>query len=429
MACTGGTITTAATGGLTCLASAAGDAVSKVGNNVFSSIASYFGSVAASATAWLWTQLNQATSVDITSNGIQNDLVATGAIAATITCGLFLIQVIASAIRQDFSGLGRAVRGIAVAFIGAAFAVAATQILLAAVDALCNGVVQYALGSDLAGMGSKLIAVTALTTISNPAGQLLMALILLIAVVSVWVALMTRKMLIIISAVFAPIAFSGSASDISQSWVKRWIEFTVALVFSKLILVIIFMIGLSVLSGAGTTTTTIGASGSGAAGQGITNLAIGALILLMAGFAPWMAIKMVHFAGDSFHAIHAQAGAATASAQQAAAMPQKIAAPLSKVGGGGGGSKPASGSGSGVPAPQQKPANTTPADQTGASDTGGCAAASAAAAGPAAPGAAAAVAAVSAVKSAANNAAGQAQEAGQSASSNGASAPRPPKSA
>ena len=229
---------------------ALGNAGKSIGNDMFGSIADYFAGAANTATAWLWRQLNIATSVDLTTTSVKNDLIATGAIAAIVTFALFLVQVIASVLRQDSGGLGRAVRGIGVAFIGATFAIASTQILLAAVDALCNGVTQFALGTDLAGLGSKLVVASTLATIGNPAVLLLVSLVLIAAVAVVWVALMIRKMLIVISAVFAPIAFSGAASDVSRSWVKRWIEFTFALVFSKLVLVIIFMIGLSVLDGA-----------------------------------------------------------------------------------------------------------------------------------------------------------------------------------
>jgi hypothetical protein len=132
----------------------------------------------------------------------------------------------------------------------------------------------------------------------------------------VWGALMIRKMLIIISAVFAPIAFSGATADVTNGWVRKWIEFTVALVASKLVLVIMFMIGLSVLDGAGST---------GGVTNNVTNLAIGSLILLMGGFAPWVAIKMVHFAGDSFHQVHSQAQSAHAGRQAVTSAPQKVA--------------------------------------------------------------------------------------------------------
>ena len=302
---------------------ALGGAAKAAGNDIFGSIADYFAGVANGAVSWLWSQLNEATSIDLASPGIKSDLIATGAIALLITFALFLIQVIAAALRQDAGGLGRGVRGLAVSFIGAAFAVASTQLLLAAVDGLCNGVVHFALNTDVRGMGTKLIVAATLKSIGNPAGLLLISLVLIAAVVVVWVALMIRKMLIIISAVFAPIAFSGAASDVSRPWVRRWIEFTLALVFSKLILVIIFMIGLSVLNGAG--------QGAGSkASTSITTLVIGALTLLLAGFAPWLAIKMVHFAGESFHAVHAQAAGATSGARTAVAAPQKVSAAAAK---------------------------------------------------------------------------------------------------
>ena len=300
-----------------------GGAAKSVGGDVFDSIAHSFANVATSMTSWLWHQLDNATSIDLTTASLKSDLIATGAIAALVTFALFLIQVIASTLRQEPGGLVRAVRGLGTAFIGAAFAVAATQLLLSAVDGLCNAVVRFALGTDMSGMGTKLVAASALTNIVNAAGLLLISLVIIAAVVVVWVALMVRKMLIIVSAVFAPLAFSGAASDVSKSWVRRWIEFTVALIFSKLILVIIFMTGLSVLNGAGGSSSSHGGNHGT---QTMTNLAIGTLTLLLAGFAPWLAIKMVHFAGDSFHVAHQQAGAAAAGGRTVVAAPQKMAA-------------------------------------------------------------------------------------------------------
>lgn len=303
-----------------------GGAVGTVGSDVFNSIAHHFADAATSAVSWLWKQLNTATSINLADHAVRTDVIATGAIAGVVTFALFLVQIIASTLRQDPGGLVRAVRGLAVSFIGAAFAVAVTQVILTAVDELANGVVQYALGTNVNGLGSRLIAANALGSIGNPAGLLLLSLVIIAAVVVIWVALMIRKMLIIISAVFAPIAFSGAASDISRSWVRRWIEFTVALVFSKLVLVIVFMIGLTVLNSADHPHVATVGGASTSAETSVTNLAVGALTLLLAGFAPWIAIKMVHFAGDSFHAVHAQAGTAAAGAQTVVAAPQKVTA-------------------------------------------------------------------------------------------------------
>ncbi len=302
-------------------------AASTVATSAFDGVAREFGSVASGAVTWLWAQVSEATAINLTSQGIETILVATGAIATVIAMLLFLIQVIVSALRREPGGLGRAVRGLVVAFIGSAFAISATGILLAAVDQLCSAVVSFAFKTNLEGLGQKLVVVSALSG-GSPAGVLLISLVLLVAVVMVWAALMIRKLLILVSAVFAPLAFSGATADITRGWVRKWIELTVALIASKLILVIIFMLGLSVLDGAGQA-----AGASGGLGQSVTQLAIGILILLLGGLAPWAAIKLVHFTGEHFATVGSHGAVAVAGAQQAIAAPQKAHAMAQRVAG------------------------------------------------------------------------------------------------
>jgi hypothetical protein len=134
----------------------------------------------------------------------------------------------------------------------------------------------------------------------------------------------------------------------------------------------------------------------------MTNLAVGTLTLLLAGFAPWLAIKMVHFAGDSFHLAHSQAAAAGTGARTVVAAPQKVASSyqrhrtLMPIGAGSSSSHSRSTT-SGQGKPPAPPAAGAPA-------TGG----SAAAAGPAG----AALLAASAIPRAASNAARNATERG-----------------
>jgi type IV secretion system protein TrbL len=323
-----------------------GGAASAVATSAFDQVATEFGKVASAAVNWLWAQVSGATAINLSSPGIETVLVATGAIAALIAMMLFVIQVIVSALRREPGGLGRAVRGLGVAFIGSAFAISATGILLVAVDQLSSGVVEFAFHTNLQGLGRKLVVVSALPG-GAPAGVLLISLVLLVAVVMVWGALMIRKLLILVSAVFAPLAFSGATADITRGWVRKWIELTVALIASKLILVIIFMLGISVLDGAGQA-----AGPSGGLGQSVTQLAIGILILLLGGLAPWAAIKLVHFTGEHFAAVGAHGAVAVAGAGQAIAAPKKAGAMAHRVAGqsrgGGQSSGAAQGNGAGA---------------------------------------------------------------------------------
>jgi hypothetical protein len=293
-----------------------GDVATSAANDAFSNIAGWFGKAASQATTWLWQEIGSATSVNLNSPQLGTDLLATSAIAVVLSLGLFLVQVITSALRREPGGLGRAVKGLAISLVASVFALSVTKILLGTVDSLSEGVVSYSMGTNIAGLGNQL-AIAGIEGIANPAIVLLFSMVILAAVVVVWAAMMIRKMMIIIAAVLTPLAFSGATADITRGWVRKWIEFMAAMIASKLLLVIIFMIGVSVMRGAGMTAEP-------GAGQQLTQLATGSLILLMGGFAPWAAIKMFHFTGDALHSAHATVAQAPSGARTVLGAPQKV---------------------------------------------------------------------------------------------------------
>ena len=316
-----------------CVADLAGGAAKSIAGSAFGAIANDFGNAADSAVNWLWGQISGATAISLTGAAMARDLAIVTTLAVVVATGLFLIQIIASVLRQDGAGLARALKGLMVAFMGAVAAIAVTSLLLGAVDALSAGFVQAATGGSVHQMGTRILSATALTATGNPAVELVLALVVLGAVIVVWGAMMIRKLLIIVAAVFAPLAFAGATADISTSWVRKWIETMVALVVSKLVLVIIFVIGLGVLTDGLGESASPGANAS--ATQSITQTIIGALILLMGGFAPFLAIKLVHFGGDHFAQMHGHARASVAGAQTVAAVPQKAQKLAGYVGGAG----------------------------------------------------------------------------------------------
>jgi type IV secretion system protein TrbL len=284
-------------------------------DGAFTRVANSFSEVAMNASTWLWKQINDATTLDLRDPRLLHEIGTTAAIAGVLCLALFVIQVITSVLRREPGGLGRALSGLVVSFVGSALAIAVTRTLLGVVDALSAGYVQQTLGTNVEGIGQK-FAFTQLANVQAPAATLLLSLVILIAVVMVWAAMMVRKMVLIIAAVLAPLAFAGATADITRAWVRRWIEFVCAMIVSKLLLVIILSIGLAVFNGAGQ-------DGSGV-GQSTTQLAAGSLILMMGGFAPWMAMRMFSFAGDTIHAAHASVGTATAGGHAVIAAPQKV---------------------------------------------------------------------------------------------------------
>jgi len=292
---------------------------SSVTSSVFSSVATAFGNTADSAINWLWSQMSTSTSVSLGGPGFALDLGLVTSIAAVLCIGLFIIQLVTSALKRDGGGVGRALRGLAIATLGCAITLAALELLLSAVDQLCAGVVRLATGGSIATLGAKIIGTAMFTgLVAGPGTILILSLVAICAVAVVWFALVVRKMLIIVTAIFAPLAFAGGIADVSRGWVRTWLEAMLALVFSKLILILIFVIGLGVLSGMGSPANAGGLSA-------ITNDVTGLLILLVAGLSPWMALKIVHFTGEHMATLAGSATHATSGASTLIAAPQKMA--------------------------------------------------------------------------------------------------------
>lgn len=336
-------------------ATSAAGAASNVVDGTFSTIAGYFGQAAQNATTWLWQQIGSATTLDLRSPALLREMTITGAIAATLCFALFVIQVTSGALRGHPGALGRALSGLLISFVGSALALATTRVLLGAVDALSDGVVRISMDTQIGALGSKLSFV-GVAQMQNPAVVILLAVVIIVAAVVVWAAMMIRKLMLIVAAVLAPLAFAGATADFTRAWVRRWIELVAAMIVSKLLLVIMLTIGVAVLDGAGQ-------SGAGV-GQTVTQLAGGSLILLLGGLAPWVAIRMFHFAGDTLHSAHATARQASVGAQTLVSAPQKVSAiqaqgrALASMGSSGA-SRGGRGGGS-MPPPPPRPASSLP---------------------------------------------------------------------
>ena len=64
----------------------------------------------------------------------------------------------------------------------------------------------------------------------------------------VWFSLLIRKALLLVAIVFGPIALAGSAWDATKGWFGKWAAFVVALILSKLVLVVIFLVAVAQVS-------------------------------------------------------------------------------------------------------------------------------------------------------------------------------------
>lgn len=271
-----------------CLAS---DAVSGVGSfaagGILDSIGGAFASAAESVMDAVFDAISTTTTVDLTADYVSGNAAALGSVALVVIVGLFVVQVIAAAIRREPGGLARAVTGAGIATLRTAAAAAVVQALLIAVDGICDGIAGLA-GTSIQDAARGLIDVALLSEVatagaSGAGGALLIVfgLLFIVGAALTLGTLLVRQALIVIAVVVAPLALAGGAARITSGWVIRWVQVTLALILSKLAIVVVLVVAVGMVGGA----------------TGIGALLSGLILLLLASLAPWACFKVLDFAG------------------------------------------------------------------------------------------------------------------------------------
>lgn len=346
------------------------------------------------AAGWLfeavWSVFDTTTLVDVTRPGYVSVYNLLFGVAVFVMLIFFCLQLITGLIRRDPTALTRAALGLAKSVLGSFVVITLTALLLEVVDQLCIGIVQAA-GETTESMGDKIaLLATGLVGINIAAPgvgaiiTIFMAGLAITAAAIVWLSLLVRKALLLVAIVFAPLAFSGASWDASRGWIGKWAMFVVALICSKLVLVVMFLVAITQVS-----------APIDADLASISDPIAGIVLMAMAAFAPYLTYKFIAFVGfDMYHAIGSEQDAKHALNRPipvpgrgagGGAEPKKVldgAGNTSSSGGGGRG-----GGGSAPPAPKPTPAASAGSGagaSGGAVASGGAAAGGAAAAGPAA---------------------------------------------
>jgi uncharacterized membrane protein YgcG len=159
-----------------------------------------------------------------------------------------------------------------------------------------------------------------------------LASLAIIGAMVVWISLLIRKALLLIAIVFAPVALAGSSWDHTRNWVSRWASFVIAMILSKVVLVVIFLLATAQVSAPIDSDL-----------QSVSQPMAGVVLMLMAGFAPYLTYKAISFMGfDMYHAMSAEQEAKASLnrpmpiplSRRTGSEPAKV---LSDVGGGSGG--------------------------------------------------------------------------------------------
>lgn len=265
---------------------------------VLGGLGSAFVSAADQVSATALAALDATTRIDLTASWFQQNVAVIAAVTLPVVVGLFVLQVIASVMRREPGGLGRAVLGVGQAMLGSAVAIAVTQTALLAADQICEFIAASA-GTTVVGAASRFLELTWLAgPQAGPVLQILLGLAMIVGLLLMWGVLLFRKAALMLVAVFAPIAFAGLVWDHTKIWARRWIEVVVALVFCKVVIVVVFVVGASAFAGVGPSVPGDGApTGSATSSASLSDLLVGLLLLTIAVFSPWLTWRFVHWSG------------------------------------------------------------------------------------------------------------------------------------
>ncbi|MFD6175537.1 MULTISPECIES: conjugal transfer protein TrbL [unclassified Isoptericola] len=261
---------------------------------------------AVAAAAWtvdvMWAAFETTTFVDITSGRFTAIYNIVFGIAVFVMLTFFLVQLIGAAVRREPAALSRAVVGLGKGVLGSFVALGLLATALEITDRLCLGLVAAA-GTTVEEMGGRISALTAGLALSSAGGPV-MPILVVIALAGltvaasfiVWISLLVRKSLLLVAVVLAPIAFAGATWDAARGWAARWGAFVLALIASKLVVVVIFLLATAQV-----------AAPISADLQSFADPMAGVVLMMVAGFAPYLTYKFIGFMGlDAHHATSAE---------------------------------------------------------------------------------------------------------------------------
>ncbi|WP_022888102.1 conjugal transfer protein TrbL [Agromyces italicus] len=264
------------------------------------------------AAAWMfeavWTAFDTTTLVDVTDPSYLEVFNVLFGVAVFVTLIFFFLQLITGLVHRDPTALPRAGIGLAKSILGSFVIVSLTALLLEITDQLSIGIVQ-ATGNTMEGMGDRIALLAgglATVNIAAPGVGAIVTIFLSALAISaaaiVWFSLLIRKALLLVAIVFGPIALAGATWDATKGWISKWIAFVLALVLSKLVLVVIFLVAIAQV-----------AAPIDADLASISDPIAGIVLMFVAAFAPYITYKFLNFVGlDMYHAMSSEQEAKSA---------------------------------------------------------------------------------------------------------------------
>ncbi|MEU9396556.1 ATP-binding protein [Streptomyces sp. NPDC048324] len=312
---------------------AVGDAVdfaSNPGEAIGNWMAKSAGELAAAAADLAAEAVNTTTKVDLNAGWFRDNYEMILPIGLIVLVATFCAQLVRAAIRRDGQALTQAFTGTATGVLFAFTAIAFTTIAIEVVDALSDGLFKAA-HLDIATAVRRIVKVSQI-----PGLEALGWLVAVFAGVGAalgaflyWCVMMVRKVGILVMVTLAVFAGAGGGWEVARRWRKGWIEATATLVVSKLLMTVIFVLGIAAMG------KTEAKDGIAALADVMAGIVIMALVLL----CPYATFKFVHWAaseGSDAETLHRSGGAGAQIARQHAERAgRKAAAAVATAGTGG----------------------------------------------------------------------------------------------
>ncbi|MGW4441947.1 SCO6881 family protein [Streptomyces sp. NPDC004682] len=283
----------------------AGDAVSFAadpGKAIGDWMAKSAGELATAAADLAAKAVDTTTNVDLNAAWFRDNYETLLPLGLTLLVATFCAQLVRAAVRRDGQALTQAFTGTMSGVLFAFCAISLTTVAIEVVDALSDGLLQTA-HLSLESAIRRVVKVNQIASLST-----LGWLVSVVAGLGVaagaflyWCVMMVRKVGILVMVTLAVFASAGGGWEVARRWRKGWIEATATLVVSKLLMAVIFVLG-------------IAAMGRTEAKDGIAALAdvmAGAVVLALVLLCPYGVFKFVHWAAESTdgESIHRAGGA------------------------------------------------------------------------------------------------------------------------
>ena len=269
----------------------AGSVASATGDFIMHGVTAWVTDAAVWVTGKVGSLIDTTTSPNVRAGWFQGQYGTMLTIAGALALPMLLLALIQAVMRQDLWMLLRSAFGyLPMAFILAAGAIVATQLLIAVADNLSATVV-----SSLGGGSTNLLQSVgdayknALSDTSNSAvplfGIFLGAIILAVGAFVLWLEMVIRDAAIYIALFFLPLTFVAMIWPATSRWARRLVELLVAVIFAKFVIVSI----ISLASAAITNTTLVHGSG----GNEFERMISGAALLVLAAWSPFALLRLI----------------------------------------------------------------------------------------------------------------------------------------